>query len=315
MASKNSGNARSVNNDRLAKSLALHKKKVVLSRGMPEKYISPPWRVPSGCHPRAGLVNDMLNHSRKIQGGVIPNHDDFKFFIVSNAQMAVSCLLRTYFRAVLGKDFAAQSTQLIQGVFLWDLKNPGANEFQGMPYVWLEIFGHAIDNAYVDYASEGIKMGEDFPFSLHKPEAYIKEDIRKTQLRLYYGQEEGTTHRFSHNHRVFLAYGDTDNNVEKLMSYMFRFSCLNLGLKIYDSLMRDFLRAEYGAFPEDLEEKWERRCWNCEKETNELKTCQKCKKAKYCGKECQQAEWKSHKMLHKVDGLIMEEKFLAKGHL
>ena len=40
-------------------------------------------------------------------------------------------------------------------------------------------------------------------------------------------------------------------------------------------------------------------CVGCEKNEKELKTilkaCTGCKKAKYCGKECQKQDWKRHK--------------------
>lgn len=36
-------------------------------------------------------------------------------------------------------------------------------------------------------------------------------------------------------------------------------------------------------------------CWECGNKEKTLKKCTKCKLAKYCGKECQHAHWKTHK--------------------
>jgi hypothetical protein len=45
-----------------------------------------------------------------------------------------------------------------------------------------------------------------------------------------------------------------------------------------------------------------RLCWQCsasESPENKLFSCKQCKCAKYCGKECQKADWKKHKKLCK----------------
>ena len=53
----------------------------------------------------------------------------------------------------------------------------------------------------------------------------------------------------------------------------------------------------------DLQSKWSTRCWHCGKAPEqELKTCVKCKTAKYCGRECQKPDWeKQHRHLHREE--------------
>ena len=82
-------------------------------------------------------------------------------------------------------------------------------------------------------------------------------------------------------------------------------SCLQLtqvspGLKLYDILMREYLRRVHGKIVVDLEAKWRATCWSCHVRTDEqeLKVCTVCKMAKYCGAECQKKDWKHHKLIH-----------------
>ena len=42
---------------------------------------------------------------------------------------------------------------------------------------------------------------------------------------------------------------------------------------------------------------WGPRCWNCTEVKEDLRLCGKCKKAAYCGSECQKKDWKVHKKL------------------
>jgi AMMECR1 domain-containing protein len=38
------------------------------------------------------------------------------------------------------------------------------------------------------------------------------------------------------------------------------------------------------------------KCGHCTKAKEELNTCARCKKAKYCNKACQKKDWKFHKL-------------------
>lgn len=63
---------------------------------------------------------------------------------------------------------------------------------------------------------------------------------------------------------MYRDYGN-NSNVEKFIVFSFVCAELNPSVKMYDILMRDYLKAEFGVVPEDIVEKWNRRCWNCEK--------------------------------------------------
>ena len=44
-------------------------------------------------------------------------------------------------------------------------------------------------------------------------------------------------------------------------------------------------------------------CWECQKPESQvagrLRTCTKCKVARYCNKKCQEDDWRVHKLIHK----------------
>ena len=111
-------------------------------------------------------------------------------------------------------------------------------------------------------------------------------------------QEDTLSETVRHNFRIYREYGNGDN-IEKFVVFAFESAELNPSVRMYDLLMRDYLKRRFGAEPEDLEEKWSRRCWNCGRSPQVLKTCTACKRAKYCDVGCQQGEWKRHKLLHK----------------
>lgn len=39
------------------------------------------------------------------------------------------------------------------------------------------------------------------------------------------------------------------------------------------------------------------KCGNCEGESEEMKTCSRCKLARYCSQECQREHWAAHKVV------------------
>ena len=127
------------------------------------------------------------------------------------------------------------------------------------------------------------------------------DDPFKTKLKLYLGQEDGLANTVVHNYRIFRDYGNNDH-VEKFVVFAFDCVELNPSVKFYDILMRDYLKSKFNIEPEDLHSKWATRCWSCSSEAanvSDLKTCSKCKRAKYCSRECQSGDWGRHKLLHK----------------
>ncbi len=139
-------------------------------------------------------------------------------------------------------------------------------------------------------------------FQAKHASSYSKEDPFKSKLRLYLGQEGSLTETVRHNFRIYRAYAN-NSAAEKFVVLALGCAKLNPGVKMYDLIMRAYLKQRYGLEPEDLELKWTARCWTCayqdKGESKSLKTCVECGVGRYCGKECQKEDWKDHKLLHK----------------
>jgi len=109
-----------------------------------------------------------------------------------------------------------------------------------------------------------------------------------------------------HNLKVFRTFVTNDTVsgelVEKYLVFALECIGLNPSVKMYDLLMRKYIKEEFGIEILDLVEKWSLKCWNCSKNSSngeDLKKCTECKLAKYCDRECQKSDWKAHKLLHK----------------
>ena len=74
--------------------LFLLRKKVSLGPGMPPSLEGPPWRLPTCSHPKAPLLNSVLEMSIEAQAGRIKDSGDFEEFIVSNSSLAIAGLVR-----------------------------------------------------------------------------------------------------------------------------------------------------------------------------------------------------------------------------
>ncbi len=75
--------------------------------------------------------------------------------------------------------------------------------------------------------------------------------------------------------------------------------------------MRKYLKERFEVQPQELASKWSTKCWACLKQfeadqTSDLKTCSDCKRAKYCNRDCQKSDWKTHRLLHKELELTMK---------
>ncbi|XP_059086514.1 uncharacterized protein LOC131883151 isoform X1 [Tigriopus californicus] len=272
-------------------------------REIPTQFDMPPWRVPKDLCPKAGIINEILSNSMKIQSSRIPKSGDFEEFILSNSSMAVCGLLKFYLAQILNEDVIS----IVFGVLLWDPNaRQGVNDYEGTPYLWMEIAGQPIDNTYVEIPNSETNL--EYFYKSKQIISYAKEDPFKTKLRLYLGQEDGLPETVKHNFKIFREYGN-DVHIEKFVIFAFECSDLNPCVRMYDILMREYFKNHYQVEINSLEHKWERQCWNCFKvweDPSLLKTCVKCKRAKYCGQSCQQSEWKMHKLLHKELELARE---------
>ena len=82
----------------------------------------------------------------------------------------------------------------------------------------------------------------------------------------------------------------------------FAFDCASTtfcGAVLYDITMGKFIREKHNVEIESLSKKWNRLCWNCFVETENLMRCSKCHITFYCNQNCQRQDWKVHKLLHK----------------
>jgi len=300
--------------------LHLLKAKVVSGRELPPQLTSAPWRIPPGSHPQAAVINAILSKSMEVQSSKVPEchgHGDFQDFILSNSSLAVAGLLKVYLQSV-----GVTDAQVMFGVLLWDAAaREGPDDYEGTPHIWLDVGGHDLDNAHIAFPESGGEAALEYFYKAKSSNSYRREDPLKTKLRLYLGQETASMMAAEdgarlqkdmvHNLKLFRDY-TLGQNVEKFLVFNLHFCDLNPTVKMYDLLMREFLKAKFpGSQQPDLEQKWSRICWSCfvdqaaavtsevTSEVRELKSCTECKIAKYCGRECQKSDWKRHRILHK----------------
>ena len=259
--------------------LHLLSKRAVLGAGIPAKYSSPPWRL-EDSHPASQTVNSVLETSMMVQAGHVPQTDnDFQEFVLSNASLAVSGLLRHYLAA------AGLEANIVFGVLRWDeAAREGPGDYEGTPHVWLRIGETPIDNNYVAFPPEADNL--EYFYECKKSNAYSEESPLETSLRLYLGLEEDEDAQevVRHNLRILSSYSQHDN-ILKYLAICLKHSELNPGVKMYHILMQNWLRSALGLSPPDIEETMEKICWSCGQEPADLaalKTCTECKVAKYC---------------------------------
>merc|ERR1719510_2276140 len=281
--------------------LHLLRPKVQPGHQLPSELSAPPWLI-NEINNNSIVINKLLRKSWESQSSTIPEcdgHGDFSDFIVSNSSLAIAGLLTTYL-----KTLNINNVSLVFGIALWDKATQNDEvfeDYEGTPQVWLDVEGNDIDNAYVDIpTSDDITI--DFIYNLRKLNKYVRENPWKTKHKLYLDQESqtATMSQTLHNLKIFREYHNVEN-FEKYLVFTLSYVELNPTVKMYDILMRHFLKTQFDVEPEDLAAKWSKKCWACGKEKNkeELKSCTVCKMAYYCGKSCQTEEWKIHKLLHK----------------
>ena len=171
----------------------------------------------------------------------------------------------------------------------------------GTPHVWLDVHDCPIDNSHVALPPEASEMHLEYFYKAKKANYYLKTDPISTKLNLYLGSEESTD-TTRHNLKIFRTFVTNDKDGQLVEKYLvFALECigLNPSVKMYDLLMRKFIKDEFQIEIQDLVAKWSNKCWTCYTPGEDLRKCTECKLAKYCGKECQKSDWKAHKLLHK----------------
>lgn len=114
-----------------------------------------------------------------------------------------------------------------------------------------------------------------------------------------YSEVKSQTNKSKKDLERFTVYTSSSDLMEKWLVYgMSGFEGLeNFGTKLYDYLMRKFIKEEFDVEVVDIHEKWMKICWSC-KANGANFTCSTCQMAKYCGTICQKRDWKVHKMIH-----------------
>ena len=256
-----------------------------------------PWFVPE-MHPKAQQINTIPRKSISIQCSTIPNKDKhygLNHFILSNACIVVSAMLVKYLKC-----FGVKA-KLVNG-FLKPDNHPDGDV--AIPHVYLEIDGYLIDNSFIHIEQDDtpeqnlstfIAMFTSGPL-VRDTKIYYRNTPGKIADKILYG-DDGPVDltNFSnicgslHNTNKFLAQAKYQVDI-------------NPGTFVYDNIMREFLREEFGVVVEDVADVMGRICWNCERQSSQLKRCTGCKVAKYCNKTCLAQDWKSmHKRMHKLN--------------
>ena len=176
------------------------------------------------------------------------------------------------------------------------------------PHTWLNIEGldQPIDNTFVYIPPRNGRSMINLWFKTKRVDLYVNEDPTKTKRKLFFSQNsESVCQTLS---KIFSTFG-TSKYIEKLLVSVLSMHLLNPSIKMYDILMKEYIKREFGVVAENLEEKWKVQCWSCEKKddakTPTLLCCSVCKLAKYCNSACQKTDWKVHKVLHmELDNLI-----------
>ena len=175
------------------------------------------------------------------------------------------------------------------------------------PHTWLSVEGseQPIDNTFVYIPPRNGKNMVSLWFKSKHVDLYVKEDPTATQRKLFFSQNSDAVCKTLAT--VFKTFGNK-KQIEKLLTSALSMHLLNPSIKLYDILMKDYIKKEYHVVIPDLEGKWKNKCWNCEKEANvnlSLQCCSVCKLGRYCNATCQKKDWKVHKVLHvELDNLV-----------
>ena len=233
---------------------------------MPEsfRHLRSPWRVSKNVN-KADTVNKLLEHSLVVQSSTVPDEvtsQDLRHFIMSNNCINISILL-DYYLAHLG---------VASKVYCGALKAPG-DDSNALMHVFLKVEEELVDNTYVhieeqDSAQENInKFIEVFP-KMKTVERYDLRPPSQTSLKLYHETASDMDEiRFTE------ITCSSSLNMKKATAMSMSTEKLGLGIKVYDELMRHYIKTEFGADIPCVTEVMARLCWGCGQERGELKQC------------------------------------------
>ena len=239
---------------------------------------SPPYLVPKNVE-NAEIINDILMKSMEVQASF---HPGIPGCLGEQACFVVHGLLMTYFKAIPS---IKNSIKRIIGLI--DTTKGCA------PHMYLKVGSYDIDNTnnsawltdqWFNEVRDRIMIDEDPGTTKRKSmenasNTDFSEGISRNKLRFVFGKDEKWEQKFAYE----CAYID------------------NFRYILYDKEMRNFIKEKYAIEIESLSKKWSRLCWNCFVENTDLKKCSKCRIALYCNRDCQDQDWKIHKVHHKME--------------
>jgi len=281
------------------------------SKPMPVNLTCPPWRVPETLL-RSKDINTLLEYSMLVQSSTIQTKmtsaDDLhllelNYFILSNASLSVSGLLSRYLKSI------GISSTTVCGIFKPSVDFAG---LKGAPCVFLKVDSNVVDNTYLHQTEKATqkKNVKDF-FSiipkLRTAKAYIEESPSKTKIEMVGKKDLGENPEDSVEYLEKCC--ESELNMLKHLANAFNNDDVNVGIVIYDKLMRKFIKEKFEVEVEDVVEEMIKKCWGCGEGKEKLSACSGCQFARYCGKECITREWADmHKVMHRVNKKYKEKK-------
>ena len=246
---------------------------------IPRDIAKSPWLL-SVNHYKDRTINWLLNQSMRVQSGMIKDTEFFPSIVTSDS-LLIAGFMHFYLKEIGIK------AQFVVGLMTFE-PTPESN---ATAHVWLTIHDQLIDNMYmfVPAASKRFHL-----ISSEKALLYKHEDPEKTSRTLIMCKPYSTMDRI----KLFKVYA-TEAQVEKYLVTMLGMVRVRPTVRMYDVIMRQYIRCKLKLTLTDLEAKWRERCWHCETTKADLKVCPNCQQARYCSTECQANDWNNHKLLHR----------------
>ena len=243
--------------------------------------LASPWRVSDQVE-NSETINRILAQSLVVQSSTIPlsDHPNLPHCIYSNGCIIIGELMR-YYLSWLNIDAKVHCGSIKKG--------PG----RYMIHVFLEVQGEILDNTYIHYPPGGASAQArlEFYLSVLGPKLKTLENYRRTP----------PSNPYTDSDKIMMTSCKSDLNMKKNITSTMKIKQLGAPTVVYDKLMRHFLKMELGVDVPPVTEVIANVCWGCGEEKENLKTCNDCKAAKYCTKECQLEDWKTgcHGLDHK----------------
>ena len=90
------------------------------------------------------------------------------------------------------------------------------------------------------------------------PELYVEEDPLNSPRKIIYDDSNPSCN----NGSLFKMFATSDN-IEKFLVSGLTMVKINPTMRLYDAIMRQYIRSEMKVTVTDVETKWKERCWGC----------------------------------------------------